>query len=73
EISRDKSNRYKATLENPQDKKRIIGGQPADIKQHPYVAFMIVYFSSHWEFKGDAGIIGEYWAITAAHCFDFMG
>ncbi|KAF2901818.1 hypothetical protein ILUMI_04362 [Ignelater luminosus] len=65
--------RYKATLRLRKTIQRIIGGQPTDIKYHPYVAFLLqIHFPLGLDFRGGAVIIGEYWAVTAAHCFKYI-
>lgn len=47
--------------------RRVVGGEPTDIKQHPWQVAL--------QFKGTfscgGSIIAEEWILTAAHCFSF--
>ncbi|KAF2893270.1 hypothetical protein ILUMI_12898 [Ignelater luminosus] len=63
---------HKATLLSPENKKRIIGGYPIQINQQPCMAYLLLFYSYAPDFRGGAAIIGEYWAVTAAHCFNFI-
>ncbi|XP_074041238.1 trypsin-3 [Leptinotarsa decemlineata] len=43
---------------------KIMGGEPADIKDHPYIV-SLYYFGYFW---CDGSILDEYTILTAAHC-----
>ncbi|KAF2893271.1 hypothetical protein ILUMI_12899 [Ignelater luminosus] len=52
----------------PVKTRRTFGGHLVDIKQKPFVAFLLTQFFGPWHLIGGAAIVGSYWAITAAHC-----
>ena len=47
--------------------RRIVGGEKADIKQHPWQ----VALQLKGNFACGGSIIAQRWVVTAAHCFDF--
>jgi secreted trypsin-like serine protease len=47
------------------DPRRIVGGEPTDIKKHPWQVALDVEGS-----LCGGVLIGENWVLTAAHCFD---
>ncbi|GLV45339.1 Ser8 [Carabus blaptoides fortunei] len=47
---------------------RIVGGRPTTIEEHPY-QLSLEYLGYH---ACGASIISRYWALTAAHCVDFV-
>jgi trypsin len=57
-----------ASAQQCQLKQRIVGGVPADIKEHPWQVALIVN-------GGLCGgsIIAQNWVLTAAHCFNEPG
>ncbi|KAF2902010.1 hypothetical protein ILUMI_04175 [Ignelater luminosus] len=54
---------------------RIVGGKVANIKDYPHQLCIIIKKSTGatlTSFKGGAAIVSSYWALTAAHCIDFI-
>ena len=48
--------------------KRIVGGEKAEINDHPWQVALNVRWGNEWRFCGGA-LITKNWVLTAAHCF----
>src|SRR5215467_8201807 len=51
----------------PLFRRRIVGGEPTDIKEHPWQ----VALQFRGEFFCGGSIIAQKWILTAAHCFKY--
>ncbi len=49
--------------------RRIVGGEKADIKQHPWQVALDVRIDGKSYLCGGS-LIADRWVLTAAHCFD---
>ncbi|XP_069703485.1 trypsin alpha-like [Periplaneta americana] len=59
-----------AHVETPDDNSRIVGGSETTIEEYPYQLSIQLQTKSGVMHKCGASIIGEKWAISAAHCVD---
>ncbi|KAF2893273.1 hypothetical protein ILUMI_12901 [Ignelater luminosus] len=63
---------YTASLLPSHKNSRIIGGRAVHIQKHPFTAYLALKGSRFFDFRGGAVIVARNWAISAAHCLEYI-